>query len=116
MPFCIASGRVDRQSVRVGFLIAGLVFVGAVAAACFAVICIAQSFTGRQVIRPDSSFRSPAQIKRESRWAAGEHSALAVGLTALLVGNDPLFLACMLVGLACGLGLFRDRRIHSRSV
>ena len=38
---------------------------------------------------------------------------MAVGLTALLVGNDPLLLSCMLVVLACLVGLVRGRRVHS---
>jgi cytochrome c biogenesis factor len=100
----------------VGFLVAGLVFVCAVTTATLAVICIVQSFTGRQVFRPESSPRSPTQIKRGSRWAAGEWSATAVGLTALLFGSDPLLLVCVLVAVACFVGLLRDRRAHSPSV
>ena len=95
------------------FLVAGLAFVCAAASGVFAVICVVQSVTGSQVFRPESSARSAAQIKRESRWAAGEYSAMAVGLAALLFGSFPLFLACMLVVLASLGGLLRDRRVHS---
>ena len=94
---------------------AWLAFVCAVASAALAVICLVQSVTGRQVLRPGSSQRSPAQIRGQSRWAAGEWSGIAVGLTALLVGSDPLFLLGMLAALACYVGLMRVRRAHARS-
>lgn len=115
VPFCIVSGAMNGQSVQVDSVIAWLLLVCAVASAALAVICIVQSITGRQVVRPESSRRSPTQIKRESRWAAGEYSAMTVGLTALLLGGYLLFLACMVVVVASFGGLLRDRRVHSRS-